>query len=134
MTTTLAPAAPASLDAATSLRTVLRADAVATGAVGLLALLAPTAWFDAGWLPRAIGVVLLVVAAEIAVMSRYDGKRLRLLGSVTAELAIAWVVASVAVLVLADLPTTGALLIEAVAAMTAVFAVLELRLLRRLRA
>lgn len=116
-----------------SLRTVLRVDAAVTGGVGLLALVSPTAWFDAGWLPRAVGVVLLIVAIEVALFARSDGRRLRLAGTVTGELAVAWVVASIAVLVLRDLPTTGALLIEAVAAVTAVFAFLELRLVRRLR-
>ncbi len=116
-----------------SLRTVLRVDAAVTGAVGLLALFAPTAWFDAGWLPRAVGVVLLIVAIEVALFARSDGRRLRLTGTVTGELAAAWVVASIAVLALVELPTTGALVIEGVAAVTAVFAVLELRLVRRLR-
>jgi hypothetical protein len=132
VTAVLTTPAPTRTDEA-SMRTVLRADAVVTGAVGLLALLAPSVWFDAAWLPRAVGAVLLLVALEVGLASRYDGKRLRLAGAVTGELAAAWVVASVAVLLLVDLPTTGALLVEAVAAVTAVFAVLELRLARRMR-
>ena len=132
MTAVLTTPAPART-AEASMRAVLRADAVVTGAVGVLALLAPSAWFDAGWLPRAIGAVLLLVALEVGLASRYDGKRLRLAGAVTGELAAAWVVASVAVLLLVDLPTTGAVVVELVAVATAVFAVLELRLARRMR-
>jgi hypothetical protein len=116
-----------------SMRTVLRADAVVTAGFGAFALLGPASWFDAGWLPRAVGAVLLLVALEVGLASRYDGDRLRLAGAVTGELAAAWVVASVAVLLLVDLPTTGAVLVEVSAAVTAVFAVLELRLVRRLR-
>ena len=124
--------APAVTPAA-SMRAVLRADAVVTGVFGALALLAPTAWFDAGWLPRAVGAALLLVAVEVGLLSRSEGPRLRLVGTVTGELAAAWVVASVVVLLLVDLPTTGAVLVEVSAAVTAVFAVLELRLARRLR-
>lgn len=131
MTTTTAPAVAAT--ASERMRAVLLADAIVTGGFGLLAVGAPTAWFDAGWLPRAIGVVLLVVAAEVAVASRWSGSRLRLAGTVTGELAVAWVVAAVTVLLLVDLPRTGALLLELSALVTAGFAVAELRLVRRLR-
>ena len=130
---TATPATPATHAPAGSMRTVLRADAVVTGLFGALALLGPASWFDAGWLPRAVGAVLLLVAVEVGLASRYDGRRLRLAGAVTGELAVAWVVASLAVLLLVDLPTPGAVLVEVSAAVTAVFAVLELRLARRLR-
>jgi hypothetical protein len=125
-------AAPTGPDA--SMRRVLLADACVTAAFGAVALLAPTAWFDAGWLPRAIGFVLLVVAVEVGLASRWSGRRLRLAGTVTGELAIAWVIGALAVAVLEDLPTTGAVLLEVSAAVTVVFAVLELRLARHMRA
>lgn len=123
-----------STSASASMRRVLLADAVVTAGFGAVALLAPTSWFDAGWLPRAIGAVLLVVAVEVGLASRWSGRRLRLAGTVTGELAIAWVIGALAVAVLVDLPTTGAVVLEVSAAVTVVFAVLELRLARLMRA
>lgn len=119
--------------AAASMQRVLAADAAVTAGFGLVAVLGPTAWFDAGWLPRVVGAVLLVVAVEVALASRWSGHRLRLAGTVTGELAIAWVVGALAVVFLVDLPTAGVLLLEVSAAVTAVFAVLEMRLARALR-
>jgi hypothetical protein len=134
-TPTTSTARPAgALDGAAAeqrLRTVLRADVVVTAGFGLLAMAAPTDWFDAGWLPRAIGLVLVLVAVEVAVASRWIGARLRLAGLVTGELAAAWVVGSVVVLLLAGLPRTGALLLALSAAVTAGFAVAELAVVRR---
>ena len=123
-----APTGPAA-----SMRRVLLADAIVTAGFGALALLAPTSWFDASWLPRAVGAVLLVVALEVGLASRWSGRRLQLAGTVTGELAVAWVVSALAVAVLVDLPTAGAVLLEASAAVTAVFAALELRLARHIR-
>ena len=118
------------------LRTVLRADAVVTGAVGLFGLLgSPTLYGDVpGWLPRAVGAVLLLVAVDLALASRWSGGRLRLAGTVCAELALAWVVATVAVLALVDLPLAGTEVLLLVGAATLGFAVLELRLVRSLSA
>ena len=118
------------------LRTVLRADAVVTGLVGLLGLVgSPSMYGDVpGWLPRAVGAVLLLVAADLAIVSRWSGRRLRLAGTVCAELALAWVVATVAVLALVDLPASGTEVLLLVGAATLVFAVLELRLVRSLSA
>ena len=120
--------------AADRLRTVLRADALVTGGVGLLALLGPTSPYGdtAGWLVRAVGAVLLVVAAELLIASRWDGARLRLAGTVFGELALAWVVATVAVLALVDLPTSGREILAVVGLATLAFGVTELRLARRI--
>jgi hypothetical protein len=119
------------------LRTVLRADAAVTGAVGLLGLLGPTSTLYGdvpGWLPRVLGAVLLVVAADLVLAARLSGSRLRLAGTVTAELALAWVVATVAVLALVDLPLAGREVLAIVGAATLGFAIAELRLVRSLSA
>lgn len=114
------------------LRTVLRADAVVTGAVGVFALLgSPSMYGDVpGWLPRVVGAVLLFVAADLAIASGWSGTKLRLAGTVCGELALAWVVATVAVLLLADLPTSGTEVLLVVGAATLAFGVTELRLVR----
>lgn len=118
------------------LRSVLRADAVVTGAVGLFGLLgSPSLYGDvAGWLPRAVGAVLLLVAVDLAIASRWSGRRLRLAGIVCAELALAWVVATAVVLAVVDIPTAGTEVLLLVGAATLVFAILELRLVRSLSA
>lgn len=117
------------------LRTVLRVDAVVTGAVGLLALESPQDWYGGtpGWLVRTVGVALLLTALEIALLSRSEGRRLRLVGTVVAELAFAWVAASVAVLLLVDLSGAGREVVAVVAAATLGFALTETRLVRALR-
>ena len=132
MTATLStPARPLAADAL--LQRLLRLDAAATGVAGLVALLAPTStWGDVpGLLPRAVGAVLLVVAADLLLASRWTGRRLRIATTVCAELALAWVAATVAVLALHDLPTVGVELLVAVGLVTLGFAVAELRALRR---
>ena len=133
MTATTTAHAPTTED---RLRTVLRADAVVTGAVGLFGLLgSPSLYGDVpGWLPRAVGAVLLLVAIDLGIASRWSGRRLRLAGTVCAELALGWVVATVAVLALVDLPLAGTEVLLLVGAATLVFAVLELRLVRSLAA
>ena len=116
------------------LRTVLRVDAVVTGAVGLLALESPQDWYGGtpGWLVRTVGVVLLVTALEIGLLSRTSGARLRLVGTVVAELALLWVAASVAVLALVDLSGTGREVVLVVAAATLGFGLAESALVRAL--
>ena len=118
------------------LRTVLRADAVVTGAVGLLALVGPTSIYgDApGWLPRVVGAVLLVVAVDLVVAARWSGSRLRMAGLVCGELALAWVVATVGVLALVDLPWAGREVLLVAGLATLGFAIAELRLVRSLSA
>lgn len=132
MTATLTtPAAVSTADS--GLQRLLRWDAVATGLAGLVAVAAPAStWGDVpGWLPRAVGVVLLVVAADLAVASRWTGRRLRIATTVCAELALAWVAATVAVLVLHDTPPLGTELLAVVGLVTLAFGVSELRALRR---
>ena len=118
------------------LRTVLRADAVVTGAIGLFALVGPTSIYGdvPGWLPRTIGAVLLFVAIDLVIAARWSGSQLRMAGVVCADLAFAWVVASVAVAVLVDLPMAGREVLLLSALVTLGFAVAELRLVRSLSA
>src|SRR5690349_6598376 len=106
MTAVTAPALRTTED---RLRTVLRADSVVTGAVGLFALLAPASTYGdvPGWLPRVVGVLLLAVAVYLVFLARLSGSRLRLAGIVTADLALAWVIATVPVLALVDLSSPG---------------------------
>lgn len=116
------------------LRTVLRVDAVVTAAVGLLALESPQDWYGGapGWLVRTVGVLLLVTAVEIALLSRSAGSRLRLVGAVVAELALLWVAASVAVVALVDLSGAGREVVLAVAVATLGFGLAESALVRAL--
>ena len=117
------------------LRTVLRVDAVVTGAAGLFALLAPTStWGDVpGWIPRALGAGFLLVAVVLAVETRGSGSSLRTVGTLTMEAAFAWVVASLAILAFVDLADRGALVVAAVGLATLFFGITELRLLRALK-
>ena len=133
MTTVTAPLTRSTED---RLRTVLRLDAAVTGAVGLFGLLGPTSTYGdvAGWLPRTIGAVLVVVAIDLLLAARLTGSRLRLAGLVTAELAFAWVVATVAVLALVDLPFAGREVLAIVGLATLGFGLAELRLVRSLSA
>ena len=119
-------------DTCAPLQRLLRLDALATGAAGLLALLVPTStWGDVPpLLPRAVGVVLLVVAADLLLASRWTGRRLRLATTVCAELALAWVAATAVVLVVHDLPLLGAELLVGTGLVTLAFGVAELRAVR----
>ena len=115
-----------------TLATVLRADAAVTAALGAVALLGPDVWGAApGWLPRVVGAVFVVAALDVALVSRWTGRRLRLAGTVVGELALATAAASAVVLATADLPAAGALLVGVVGLLSAGFGVAELRLARR---
>src|SRR3954447_1915999 len=118
------------------LRTVLRADAGVTGIVGLFALVGPTSTYGdvPGWLPRTIGVVLLALAVEFVLAARLSGSRLRLAGLVTGELALGWVVTTIAILAVVDLPGSGREVLALVGLATLGFAIAELRLVRSLSA
>ena len=118
------------------LRTVLRADAAVTGAVGLFALLGPTSTYGdvPGWLPRTLGVVFLALAVDFVLAARLSGSKLRLAGLITGELALGWVVATIAILALVDLPGSGREVLAVVGLATLGFAVAELRLVRSLSA
>ena len=123
--------------AATRLRTVLRADAVVTAAVGAVTLLTASALSDLVGTPtvlRAVGAVLLVAAADIALLARLDGRRLALVGTVVGELALAWVAGTAVVIGLGMAEPAGVALLVAVALATAAFGVTELRLVKQLRA
>ena len=115
------------------LRLTYRADAVVTGLVGVLALESPLSWYDApGWLVRGLGVFLLVVAADLALLSRTSGRLLRIGTTVTMELAFAWVAATVAVLALRDVPAMGVEVLTVVGGLTLGFGLAYLRLGRDL--
>lgn len=138
MTTTL-PTPDATTTAAAAaddapLQRLLRQDAFATGAAGLLGLLLPTSTFGdvPAALPRVVGgVLLLVVAADLLLASRWSGRRLRLATAVTADLALAWVVATAVVLAVRDLPTSGVEVLSLVGLVPLGLGVAELRALRR---
>ena len=132
MTTQLStPHAPAD-HAQKSLAGVLRADAAVTAALGAVALLGPDVWGDApSWLPRVVGAVFVVAALDVALVSRWTGRRLRLAATVVGELALATAAASAVVLATADLPAAGAALVGLVGLLSAGFGVAELRLARQ---
>jgi hypothetical protein len=139
MTVTASP----SLSAATTagpqsrLRSALRADAVVTAAVGAAAVLAAEPLADEVGTPtvlRVVGIALVVVGADIALLARLSGRRLALAGTVVGELALAWVVGTAVVLALGLAEPVGAALLVAVAAVTAGFGVTHLRLAKALRA
>jgi hypothetical protein len=137
--TVTSPALPATVvaSAATRLRTVLRADAVVTGAVGAVAVLAAPSLAGLLGTPtvlRVIGAVLLVAAVDIALLARLSGRRLALAGTVVGELALAWVAATAVVIALGLANPAGVALLVAVAMPTAAFGVAELRLARQLLA
>lgn len=119
------------------LRAVLLEDAAVTAAVGLGVVLAAAPLAEqlpgSTTLMRVLGVALVLVGADIALTSRWSGRRLTIAGTVVGELALAWAVASAIIVALArpDAAVTATVLI--VAAVTAVFGVTELRLVRALR-
>lgn len=117
------------------LRTVLRVDAVVTGLAGLFAIVGPTSMYGdvPGWLPRGLGAAFVLAALLLAVEARATGSTLRIVGTLCMEAAFAWVVASIAILELADLPAKGEVLVGLVGLATLAFGVSELRLLRALR-
>jgi hypothetical protein len=132
---TLSPTAVSS--AADRLRSVLRADAVVTAAVGALAVLAAEPLADQVSTPtvlRVVGVALVLVGADLALLARLSGQRLALAGTVVGELALAWVVGTAVVLGLGLAEPAGAALLAAVAAVTAWFGITELRLAKAVRA
>ncbi len=133
--TTVQHTAPAPAAEEERLRALYKADAVATGAVGLLFLLAPASSYGdlPGWLVRVTGAVMLAVAVDLAVGSRWSGRKLRWSAIALGELALAWVVASGVLVVLDVLPAASDVAVAVIAAVTAFFGISYLRLARRLR-
>jgi hypothetical protein len=117
------------------LRTVLRVDALVTAAAGVVALLGPTSSYGdvPGWLTRVIGALFLVTAAGLAVACRRTGDQLRLVGDVCGMAAAMWVIATIAILELVEMPARGEAILAIVGIATLVFAVLELRTTRTMR-
>ena len=107
---------------------LLRLDAAATAGTALLALALPTTVFGdvPSLLPRAVGAVLLVVAADMALASRWRGRRLRIATVITGQLGAAWVVATAVLLAGHDLQPSGAVVLVGVGLVAAGFTVAEL--------
>lgn len=119
------------------LRSVLRADAVVTAAVGATAFLAAEPLAEQVGTPtviRLLGVALVVVGVDLALLARLSGRRLALAGAVVGELALAWVVGTAVVLALGLAEPAGVALLVGVAAVTGWFGVTELRLAKAVRA
>jgi hypothetical protein len=116
------------------LRTVLRVDALVTGAVGIFGLLGPTSMYGEvpGWLPRTLGAGFLLFAIVLAVAIRGDASP-RVAGTITAEAALLWVAAAVVIVAFVDLPTRGEVVVALTGLGTLFFGVTELRLLRALK-
>ena len=116
------------------LRTVLRVDALVTGAVGVFGLLGPTSTYgdSPAWLPRTLGAGFLLFAVVLAIVIRGDASP-RLAGTITAEAALLWVAAAVVIVAFVDLPTRGEVVVALTGLGTLFFGVTELRLVRALR-
>ncbi|HUR52050.1 MAG TPA: hypothetical protein VMZ11_07995 [Mycobacteriales bacterium] len=115
------------------LRTVLRVDAVFTGALGLFVLLGPSWYGGPAWVARAVGAVLAAVAVEVGLWARSSGERLRLTGLATAAAAFGWVLTLLVVLALVDMDTAGREVIALTALVTLAFGITETGLVRRMR-
>jgi hypothetical protein len=137
MTALTASPALTTTDSESRLRTVLREDALVTAAVGVGVVLAAAPL--AGALPgsttvmRVLGVALIVVGADIALASRWSGRRLALAGTVVAELALAWAVLSTVVVAIWRPGAAVSAAVLVVAAVTLAFGVTELKQVRALR-
>ena len=136
--TTTAPLPAAPTRTADRLRAVLLEDAAVTAAVGAGVVVAAAPLADE--LPgsttvlRVLGVLLVVVGVDVALMARARGRRLATVGTVVGELALAWAVVSTAVALLAGAGGAVLVAVLVVAAGTLPFGVTELRLAGRLRA
>jgi hypothetical protein len=131
MSTMTAPASTAAT-AEDRMRSVLRLDAAVTGAIGLVGLLGPSWYGGPSWVARAVGAVFVLVALEVAVMTRSTGRRLRMTGVVVAESAFAWTVAALLAASLVDMDTVGREVLVLTALGTLALGVVETRLARRM--
>ena len=130
MTATTTPRTVPTTASADQLRRVLRVDGVVTAGVGLVGLLGPSWYAGPGWLARVVGAAFLVIGVEVALMARTE--RIRLLGTVVAELAFAWTAVAVALAALVDMDTAGQEVLLTTALVTLGFGIVETRLARAL--
>lgn len=130
MTTATAPKAVPSTGTAEQLRRVLRVDGVVTAGVGLVGLLGPSWYGGPAWVARVVGAAFLLTGIEVALLAKTP--RIRLLGTVVAELAFAWAVTAVALAGLVDMDTAGQEVLIATAVVTLAFGITETRLARAL--
>jgi hypothetical protein len=136
MTVSASPALSTAVDIQDRLRSILRADAVVTAGVGAAIVLAAEPLADQVGTPavlRVVGIALVVVGADLALLARLSGRRLALAGTVVGELALAWVLGTAVVLALGLAQPAGAALLVGLAAVTAWFGVTELKLARAVR-
>ena len=115
---------------ADQLRRVLRLDGAVTAGVGLVALLGPSWYGGPAWVARAVGAAFVLIGLEVALLARTS--RIRLLGTVVAELAFAWVVVAVALAELVDMDGAGREVLLLTAVATLGFGIAETRLARQL--
>jgi predicted membrane-bound spermidine synthase len=134
--TTMTTAATTTTTAEGRLRTVLLEDGIVTAGVGIATVLAAGPLADE--LPgntllfRLLGAVFVLAGIDVALTSRWTGRRLRLAGTVVGELALAVAVGGTALVTFTTPSAPVAAAVVAVAAVSAVFGVVELRLARQL--
>jgi len=137
-TAAAAPATRTPTRCANRLRRVLRANAVNSFAAGLLLAVAPTRidqLLDTGhpgWI-RVVGVALLPFAALCAWLSSAPIDTLRRLTPLIVAGDVAWVVASVATVLLGWYSGGGVVVVLAMAAVVDLFALLQWSAWRKLR-
>jgi hypothetical protein len=115
---------------AEQLRRVLRLDGVVTAGVGLVGLLGPAWYGGPAWVARVVGAAFVLIGVEVALLAR--ASRIRLVGTVVAELAFAWVVTAVALAELVDMEPAGQEVLLATAVITLGFGIAETRLAKAL--
>lgn len=135
MTATALTASPV---AGTSrLRTLLRADAALCAATGLVAAAAAAPVADllgpdvSTTVVRVVGIALVLYALDLAVTSRLADRWQRPAALGAGAGNVAWVLATVVLVVLGSFSTTGALVALGVAAVVGELGVLQLRAARR---
>ena len=117
------------------LRTLLRVDGVVTALVGVFGLLGPTSAYGAGpsWVPRALGAGFLLAGVIVFIEARSTGRTLGLIGTLTADAAFAWTIASVALLAFVDMTGRGESIVALVGLATLAFGITETMLVRAMR-
>jgi hypothetical protein len=117
------------------LRSVLAVDAVVVGLSGVLLAATPSSWYGdlPGWLVRSAGILLALVSAEVGLVSRWRGRRLRLAAVVIADLAFLWTAMVVTAAELGDVGGAGLEVLALSGLATLVFGVIETSLARLLR-